>query len=133
MDIAGAAANDYSTVVKACLAQPKCVGITVWGVRDTVSLVSSEVLFGSINLVQDSWRASTNPLLYNASYQPKVSPVTTSFLRMPPDKLRLRRRLTTRSLLPCRKRYVVYTFHCTSIERNNIVFYTFVEVIIEGV
>ncbi|PPQ82362.1 hypothetical protein CVT25_008323 [Psilocybe cyanescens] len=54
LDIANAAANDYTTVVKACLNTPQCVTITSWGVSDT-----------------NSWRASTNPLLFNGSYQPK--------------------------------------------------------------
>ncbi|WP_433544435.1 endo-1,4-beta-xylanase (plasmid) [Streptomyces sp. CA-294286] len=48
LDIQGASAATYAQVTNDCLAVPRCLGITVWGVRDT-----------------DSWRPEHSPLLFH--------------------------------------------------------------------
>jgi len=56
LDIQNNNSADYVNVVKGCVDVAKCVGVTVWGVRDN-----------------DSWRPNGNPLLFDSSYNAKAN------------------------------------------------------------
>ncbi len=56
LDIANAPATAYANVTRACLNVPRCVGFTVWGVRDS-----------------DSWRAGENPLPFDGGGNRKAA------------------------------------------------------------
>jgi endo-1,4-beta-xylanase len=61
VDVTNASTAQYGGLTQACVNVPRCVGITVWGVRDS-----------------DSWRSSENPLLFDGGGNKK--PAYTSVL-----------------------------------------------------
>jgi endo-1,4-beta-xylanase len=56
LDIANAGASQFAAVATACTNVPRCVGITVWGVRDS-----------------DSWRSGENPLQFDGGGNKKAA------------------------------------------------------------
>ncbi|MFD5594912.1 endo-1,4-beta-xylanase [Streptomyces griseorubiginosus] len=56
LDIQGASPTTYANVVNDCLAVSRCLGVTVWGVRDS-----------------DSWRSEQTPLLFNGDGSKKAA------------------------------------------------------------
>ncbi|MBG0568062.1 endo-1,4-beta-xylanase [Actinoplanes sp. NEAU-A11] len=56
VDVTNASTSQYAGLTQACLNVPRCIGITVWGVRDS-----------------DSWRASENPLLFDGNGNKKAA------------------------------------------------------------
>ncbi|GHJ48972.1 beta-xylanase [Catellatospora sp. TT07R-123] len=50
VDVTNASTSQYSGLTQACMNVSRCIGITVWGVRDS-----------------DSWRSSESPLLFDGS------------------------------------------------------------------
>ena len=55
-DVTNASTTQYAGLTQACMNVPRCVGITVWGVRDS-----------------DSWRSSENPLLFDGGGNKKAA------------------------------------------------------------
>jgi endo-1,4-beta-xylanase len=55
-DVTNASTSQYAGLTQACMNVPRCIGITVWGVRDS-----------------DSWRSSENPLLFDGSGNKKAA------------------------------------------------------------
>ncbi|WP_030442947.1 ricin-type beta-trefoil lectin domain protein, partial [Actinoplanes subtropicus] len=56
VDVTNASTTQYAGLTQACVNVPRCVGITVWGVRDS-----------------DSWRSSESPLLFDGGGNKKAA------------------------------------------------------------
>lgn len=87
LDIQGASASTYASVANDCLAVPRCLGITVWGVRDS-----------------DSWRSGDTPLLFNNDGSKKAAYTSVlnalnggSSTTPPPTRARGRSRVSARA------------------------------------
>src|SRR3954454_20143137 len=55
-DVTNSAPNQYAGLTQACMNVPRCIGITVWGVRDS-----------------DSWRSNESPLLFDGGGNKKAA------------------------------------------------------------
>ncbi|MDY7089413.1 MAG: endo-1,4-beta-xylanase, partial [Actinomycetota bacterium] len=56
VDVTNSSTSQYAGLTQACLNVPRCIGITVWGVRDS-----------------DSWRSNENPLLFDGNGNKKAA------------------------------------------------------------
>jgi endo-1,4-beta-xylanase len=56
VDVTNASTTQYAGLTQACVNVPRCIGITVWGVRDS-----------------DSWRSSESPLLFDGGGNKKAA------------------------------------------------------------
>jgi endo-1,4-beta-xylanase len=56
VDVTNASTTQYAGLTQACVNVPRCVGITVWGVRDS-----------------DSWRSGESPLLFDGGGNKKAA------------------------------------------------------------
>ncbi|GAA2688185.1 endo-1,4-beta-xylanase [Actinoplanes palleronii] len=56
VDVTNASTSQYAGLTQACMNVPRCIGITVWGVRDS-----------------DSWRSGESPLLFDGSGNKKAA------------------------------------------------------------
>ncbi|GAA4607681.1 endo-1,4-beta-xylanase [Actinoplanes octamycinicus] len=56
VDVTNSSTSQYAGLTQACLNVPRCIGITVWGVRDS-----------------DSWRSNESPLLFDGGGNKKAA------------------------------------------------------------